>query len=319
MKFSTGMPGLDRYPPQRYASGSAGWEAAMTGEDFQRIARTAEELGFDEISVSEHFVLPTDLAAAMGGYWPHSTTAMAFIAGATSRIRVNSSILVLPLHHPVALAKAISTLDVMSGGRVTVTCGLGIAPGEFAAVGVPFGRRGAVADEYVAAMKELWSSPAPAFDGEFVQFSDVVFEPKPVQRPHPPLWFGGRSIAAFRRAAREGDGWAPAGMIMGKGPWLEDAAELPDLLAPVREARGADRPFDVHYPVLQPRIGEGHSLQAPAVIPTSAQEIVDEIGRLAEFGVTSTSVPVLAQVPDTLEGHLEGLHWVAEHVFPAFR
>jgi probable F420-dependent oxidoreductase len=319
MKFSTGMPGLDRYPPSRYPPGADSWQATMTGADFQRVARTAEELGFDDISVSEHLVLPPDLSAAMGGFWPHAMTAMAFMAGATSRIRVNSAILVLPLHHPVALAKAIATLDVMSGGRVTVTFGLGVAPAEFAALGVPFERRGKVADEAVAAMKELWTSDAPEFAGEFVQFSGVVFEPKPVQKPHPPLWFGGRSLAAFRRAAREGDGWAPAGMILGSGPWLEDPTELPGLIGPLREQRGPDRPFAVHYPVVQPRVGKDHAAQAPASVPDSAQAIVDEVGRLAELGVTSTSVPVLAEVPDTLEGHLEGLHWVAENVFPAFR
>ncbi len=318
MRFSTGLPGLDRYPPSRYPPGGDAWQAHLTTADFQRIARTADELGFDSISVSEHLVVPTSLAPTLGGHWPHAFTAMAFLAGATTRIRVDSAVIVLPYHHPVDLAKAVSTLDVLSGGRVTLTFGVGMAPGEFAALGVPFEYRGAVTDEYVAAMKELWTAESPVFAGEWVRFTDVVFEPKPVQRPHPPLWFGGRSLASLRRAAREGDGWAPAGGLFGKGPWLEEPEQLPQMLESVADLRDG-RPLDVSHPLVQPRIGPDHTGAPPASRPTSAQQIVDEVGRLAGLGVTHTSVPSLADAPDTLEGHLEGLHWVAEHVLPAFR
>src|SRR5580704_18799555 len=153
MKFSTGLPGVSRYPPSEFGPGNDNWQAHMKCEDFQRVASTADTLGFDAISVPEHLVLPVDLEPNMGAYWPHAFTAMAFIAGATSRIKVNAGVIVLPLHHPVALAKAVSTLDVLSSGRVMLTFGVGMAPAEFAALGVPFDRRGRVADEYVAAMK----------------------------------------------------------------------------------------------------------------------------------------------------------------------
>ena len=307
MRFSTGLPGLDRYPPSRYAGDTEPWQARLTTADFQRIARTADELGFDSISVSEHIVVPTSLTPNMGAHWPHAFTAMAFLAGATTRIRVNSAVIVLPYHHPVDFAKAVSTLDVLSGGRVTLTFGVGMAPGEFAALGVPFEHRGAVMDEYVAAMKCLWTSEAPVFAGEWVRFTDVVFEPKPVQQPHPPLWFGGRSLVSLRRAAREGDGWAPAGGLLGKGPWLEEPEQLPAMLESVAELRDG-RPLGVNYPLMQPRIGPNHTVQPPAFQPTSAQQIVDEVARLAGLGVTHTGVPSLADAPDTLDGHLEGLH-----------
>ena len=319
MRFSTGLPGLDRYPPSRYPPGGDAWQARLTTADFQRIARTADELGFDSISVSEHLVVPTALTANMGAHWPHAFTAMAFLAGATTRIRVNSRGDRAAVPPPGRdFAKAVSTLDVLSGGRVTLTFGVGMAPGEFAALGVPFEHRGAVMDEYVAAMKELWTAESPRFAGEWVRFDDVVFEPKPVQTPHPPLWFGGRSLVSLRRAAREGDGWAPAGGLLGKGPWLEEPEQLPGMLAAVAELRDG-RPLDVNYPLMQPRIGPNHTVQPASFQPTSAQQIVDECGRLAELGVTWTGVPSLADAPDTLEGHLEGLHWIAENVFPAFR
>jgi probable F420-dependent oxidoreductase len=322
VKFLTGLPGLDRYPPGSFPPGSHHWRANLTCEEFQRIARTADELGFDAMAIPEHLALPVDLEANMGAYWPHAFTAMAFLAGATSRIKVNSGVIVLPYHHPVALAKAVSTLDVLSSGRVMLTFGVGMAPAEFAAVGVPFERRGRVTDEYVAAMKALWTEERPEFDGEFVHIVDVVFEPKPVQRPHPPLWFGGRSMASLRRAARYGDGWAPAGGLLGNGPWFEDDRQLPGLLAQVAETRagaGNDGRFDISLPVVQPNIGPNHTVLPPTFVPHSAQQVVDEVGRLEELGVTWTSVPCVIPVDDSLEGHLESLHWIADEIFPAFR
>lgn len=322
MKFATHLPGLSRYPPSAFPPGTDHWQATMTCADFQRVARISDDLGFDAISVSEHLALPVDLAPNMGGYWPHAMTAMAFIAGATSRIKVTASVLVLPYHHPVPLAKAISTLDVLSGGRVIVSCGTGMAPGEFAAVGVPFEDRGAVTDEYIAAMKALWTEELPRFDGRWVRFADVVFEPKPVQRPHPPLWFGGRAMVSLRRAAREGDGWAPNGAMLGKGPWFSEPEELPALLAQVRDIRsaaGIDRPFDVSVPVVRASIGPGHTLTAPTFVPDSAQQIIDEVGRLADLGVTWTAAGRPNAQERSLDEYLDNLRWVAEEVMPACR
>ena len=131
---------------------------------------------------------------------------------------MNSGVIILPLHNPVRLAKAIATLDVLSGGRVMVTFGAGMAPGEFSALGVDFSRRGRMMDEYIQAMKVLWTADQPEFHGEFVDFADVVFEPKPAQRPHPPLFVGGRSVFALRRAARLADRWAPSGAQAAAAP-----------------------------------------------------------------------------------------------------
>lgn len=322
MKFATGMPGLMRYPPSRFPPGTDHWQAHLTCADFQRVARTADDLGFDAITVPEHLALPVDLVPNMGGYWPHAFTAMSFIAGATTRIKVSASVMILPYHHPVPLAKAVSTLDVMSGGRVILSFGTGMAPAEFAAVGVPYEKRGRVTDEYVAAMKALWTEERPEFAGEWVQFSDVVFEPKPVQRPHPPLWFGGRALVSLRRAARVGDGWAPSGGFLGKGPWFEEPEELPELLAEVHESRAAagnDRPFDISLPVVRPGIGPGHTHSPPKFVPESAEQLVDEIGRLGELGVTWTNAARPNATDDSLDEYLDNVHWVAEEVIAKCR
>jgi probable F420-dependent oxidoreductase len=160
----------------------------------------------------------------MGAHWPHALTAMSFLAGATSRVTVISAVVILPLHNPVVLAKEIATLDVLSGGRLIVAFGVGHAAEEFEALGVRFDQRGRMADEYLEAMSVLWTEDAPSYDGRYVRFADIRFEPKPLQKPHPPLWIGGNSPASLRRAARW-QGWFP---------WKVTAAELPARLAELR-------------------------------------------------------------------------------------
>jgi len=309
MKFSTSMPGVCHYPPITQE-----WEKSMGAEDFQRVARTADELGFDSIAVPEHIVLPSDLVPLMGAFWTHAMTVMSFIAGATSRITVDSCVIVLPYHHPVVMAKAVSTLDRLSGGRVRLSIGVGHAEHEFGVLGVPFHERGRMTDEYLDAMVELWTSDEPKFHGRYVEFEGIAFEPKPVQSPHPPIWVGGNSRAAVRRAARH-DGWFP---------WLITAEELPpwlDYLRSLPEFDARTRPFDVCLPVSTLAVDEEHrplnGTGGRVGAPTSTEAVIDAIGRLRDIGVTCTSVPM--RPARSLAEHLEGLHRVAEEVLPAFR
>ena len=309
MKFSTRLPGTSLYPPI-----TQDWERVMRAEDFQLVARTADELGFDSIAVPEHIVLPTEMVELMGSFWTHAMTVMAFIAGATTRIVVDSCVIVLPYHDPVVLAKAVSTLDLLSGGRVRLSIGVGHAEREFEALGVPFHERGPLTDEYLAAMVELWTSKEPAFHGRFLSFDGVAFDPKPVQEPHPPIWVGGNSRAAMRRAARH-DGWFP---------WLITADELPPCLDYIRslpEFAGRARPFDVCLPVTTLAVDEHHRPLNDAGgrvdAPVGRQAAIDAIGHLHDIGVTWTSVPMAPA--RSLAEYLEGLHRVAEEVLPAFR
>jgi probable F420-dependent oxidoreductase len=239
VKFWTSLPGLSRWPPASFSVPGANWQEHLAAADFQRIAAEADRLGFDSINVPEHVVLPRELAGHMGGRWPDALTVMAFIAGATTRIKVNSGVIILPLHNPVRLAKAVATLDVVSAGRVIVTFGAGMAPGEFSALGVDFRQRGRLMDEYILAMKALWTADEPEFHGNSVDFSDIVFEPKPLQRPHPPIFVGGRSVFALRRAARLADGWAPSGAQGGAGPWLPGRRTCPGFLPRLVAARAS--------------------------------------------------------------------------------
>ena len=323
MKFSTGFPGLMHYPTDQFPPGGGNWQEQLTAEDFQRIARAADDLGYDSINIPEHLVMPRELVAEMGAFWPDAFTVMTFLAGATTRIRVNSGVIVMPYHHPVAFAKAVSTLDLLSGGRVMLTLGAGMARGEFAALGVPFEKRGRVMDEYIDAMKVLWTEEEPEFHGEFVDFADVAFEPKPVQRPHPPLWIGGSSMAALRRAARVGDGWSPQGSQGGKGPWLNGVEDLPAFLAEARRVPGfAEREadFGISLGVVSARFGPNHEPLPGNDRPLdSVQDVVDRIGELRDAGVSWTTIPRPGPAPRSLAEHLEGLQWAVEEVMPAFR
>jgi len=190
-------------------------------ESLVRLAIEGEAMGYDYLTFSDHVVIPTDIQAR----YPYSETGefprggrggrheqlamMAYIAGKTARIRLVASVMVVPHRPAVLAAKMLATMDVLSGGRITVGIGAGWMQEEFEALGTPpFAERGAVTDEFLAAFRELWTNDDPRFEGRFVRFSDIVFAPKPVQKPLP-IWVGGESGPALRRVARFGDGWYP--------------------------------------------------------------------------------------------------------------
>jgi probable F420-dependent oxidoreductase len=195
-----------------------------TPDNLARIVAAGEAAGYDYATISDHVVIPHDIEARYPysdtGEFPgrsrgdrhEQLTALAFVAGKTSRLRLVTSVTVVP-HRPAVLqAKMLATIDVLSGGRLTFGVGAGWMREEFEALGVPpFAERGAVTDEYILACRELWTSENPRFSGKYVDFADVLFEPKPVQKPHPPIWVGGESGPALRRTARLGDGWYPIG------------------------------------------------------------------------------------------------------------
>ncbi len=189
-----------------------------------RIAQEGEALGYDYLTLTDHILLPN---LKVPGY-PYSEsgeffgdgpqnrhdqlTAAAFIAAKTARIRLVLAVMVVPYRPAVLAAKMLATVDVLSGGRLTVGIGAGWLEAEFDAVAVtPFAARGAVTDEYLRAFRTLWTEAAPRHHGDWVKFDGVLFEPKPVQKPHPPIWVGGESGPALRRAARLGDAWYPIG------------------------------------------------------------------------------------------------------------
>jgi len=194
----------------------------VTRDNLMNVAMTAERLGYGIIGVNDHLIVPvkTDVAYpyTADGVWPgaptgecfDAITTLAFLAGCTRRIKLLTSVAVVPHRPPVLTAKLLQTADVLSGGRIIAGVGAGWMPEEFAALGTPpFAERGAVTDEYIQAWKELWTQKRPKMNGKYVQFDNIVFEPKPVSKPHPPIWVGGEAAASLRRVATHGDGWYP--------------------------------------------------------------------------------------------------------------
>jgi probable F420-dependent oxidoreductase len=303
MKFSFAMPNTVRVKALTQP-----FELDVTGADQIVMAKRAEELGYDVIPIPEHFVVPNAHVELSGPHYFHSTVAQAFIAGATQRIRVMSSVTLLPLQHPVIMAKALSTADWMSNGRITVTFGVGWDAEEFKILGVPFRERGRMADEYLAAIVELWTSDSPEFDGKYVSFKDVTFEPKPVQKPHLPIWIGGDAEPMLKRAARYASGWFP---------WLTRPEDIPAKIDFIKSQRTYDgRPLEVLYGLGSSQVGEGHvDVDDPTQMPgMSAEKIIDQLGWFAELGVTMTGVPI-PPVKD-VNAYLDYAQWVIEDIKP---
>ena len=203
-----------------------------------RVARAAEAAGFESLWGGEHVVLP-DPQAPPSPMAPHEPIldpiiALTYCAAVTTRVRLGTGIIILPQRNPLVLAKELASLDRLSNGRLIFGIGVGYLEPEFRALGAPFERRGAVTDDYLAAMRAIWSQDRPAHRGPFVSFANVQAHPQPLQRPHPPLVVGGRTAAAFRRAVSQGQGWYGFAL---------DVAKTGEMLAGLREAaKRVERP-----------------------------------------------------------------------------
>ena len=224
-------------------------------ENLRTLAQRAESLGFDSVWVSDHIILPRKVDS----FYPYAADGVAtfrpdedyydplatlnFLAGCTQKIRLGTHVLILPYRNPVLTAKMLSTLDVLSGGRVILGAGVGWMEEEFQALGLDtYAQRGAVTDEYIQLFKELWTKDNPEFHGEHYQLSESGFQPKPVQNPPPPIWIGGHTNPAIRRAAKYGDGWMPIGL---RPPAILEPEELAEKIARLRRLTvRAGRPED---------------------------------------------------------------------------
>lgn len=196
--------------------------AAGTPDGLIALVRKAEEVGFTSIGLPDHIVFPRKSDARypynvdgkhpsnVTGYALEQLACLAWIAGQTSKLRLVTSVMVVPHRHPILAAKMLATIDVLSRGRLTVGVGVGWLEEEIEALGAArFRQRGAATDAFIRAFRELWTSGDPQGDARFVKLDGLMFEPKPVQKPHPPIWIGGEGKAARERAARLGDGWHP--------------------------------------------------------------------------------------------------------------
>lgn len=247
----------------------------------------ADELGFESVWLPEHLVLPVDMTGSPYAGEVHPPLPadapvvdafgyLSYLAGRTSRIRLGTHVYLLGLRHPFVAARAVQTLDLVSGGRAELGVGAGWLESEWRAAGLDPRTRGARLDEAIAVCKRLWTDDVVEHRGEFFDFEPVCFEPKPVQRPHPPILVGGDSEPALRRAARLGDGWV--GFTYTPESVAAPIARLHALRA---EAGRDDEPFEICC---------GGQVEA-----------ADDIARFADAGVTRLLVAPWARSKGALD------------------
>ncbi len=271
------------------------------GSSLAAIARRAEELGFESLWIPEHILLPVTSKSR----YPYSASgrlpappetplhdpmlALAYVAGITSKIRLATGIFVVPLRNPFATAKAVASLDVLSGGRFVFGVGIGWLEEEFDAVGMNFKDRALRTREYIALMKELWSKSEPAYRGRTIGIGGFKFEPKPVQKPHPPIVFGGHTEPSLKRAAQLGDGWYGI---------ADDMKEIRAVISRLRDherAQNRSAPLEI---TINPRLG--------------GQLTIEQAQEFASMGVARI---ILAGGPGTRDA-LAAMEHYHEHLFP---
>ena len=305
MTFSVPLFPYDRWPDVEAIAGAA---------------RHAESLGFQALAFPDHVVMPVRPGAdPVSARWYDNAVLAAYLAARTERIRFFYNALVFPYRPAIQLAKALATADVVSGGRLTVGVATGWLRGEFRTLGVPFRERGAITDEYLRALKVLWTEDSPEFEGRYVRFRDLAFEPKCVQQPHVPLWIAGQGRAPLRRAVEHGDGWTPMTgsleELARSGRWIRER-----LAERGRDPASLTFAFGLNFgePDATRERASAHASQGRARRDRPAREagpIVDRLEAYREIGFEHMTVGFGWRTP---ADYLRELDFFAAEVMPAF-
>ena len=274
-------------------------------ENLISVARRAEQLGYDSLWVLERLLWPLKphepYPASPDGSLPETYKSvldpletLAFVAAHTEKAQLGVSVIVLPYHTPIELARRIATLDVLSNGRAVLGCGVGWSHDEFEATGTPFERRGARSDEFLQAMIDLWTKDPVRFEGEFYSIPESMVGPKPVQKPYPPVYIAGFGQYAFERAVKFGHGWNPAGVPSFE--WLED------MIRQLREtaSRAARSDMEVVLRVFPVVFDQSRGGDRSPMMGTIG-EIKEDVHRLRDIGVTEIiyATPEMSFVPSS--------------------
>ena len=308
--------------------------ATVKAEELIQFAQRAEALGFYCLTVADHIIVPKNISVpypytvdgkypgtgyhletlATMGFLAGATKRIRFVAGRTRRLRLVTSVMILPYRNPIVTAKMLASLDVLSGGRVIVGAGVGWMKEEFDTIRTePFAERGKVTDEYIAAFRELWTSENPTFNGKYCRFSDILFLPKPVQKPTIPIWIGGHSKHAIRRAARLGDGWHPIGGVPTIPLEPEDTVTDMAMLRDYAEKAGRD-PKSIRV-ALKGSLFDREKQITPGKrrrFIGNAEEIASDISAYRSAGVDTMIFDV--RRPSIAET-MERMEWMAQEVF----
>jgi probable F420-dependent oxidoreductase len=297
-----------------------------TPANLGRVAERAEALGYDTVWLSDHIVIPTEVKSfypydpsgkmpfnPSEPYW-EPLTVIGYVAGRTSRLRLGTSVLILPYRNPIVTAKMLATLDVLSNGRVTLGAGVGWMEEEFKAIGLDtYARRGAYSDECIRIFRELWTKDNPSFQGEFHQFSNIRCEPRPVQPGGLPIWIGGHTPQAIRRVARLGDGWQP---LVQRPPADLPPAEMQEKIAQLRafaQQAGRDPRRITLAMGSSIQFTDGAATGPRSLFTGTSAQIVDTLRRYQELGIQNfrCDFPSLS-----IDGLLQAMERFATEVRP---
>lgn len=286
MRFGVQLPQYGRF---------AGPDALL------KMARAAEDLGWDSVWASDHVVIPRPHTDRFTATFYDIFATLAFVAAQTSRVRLGTSVLLLPYRHPVMLAKQVASLDALSKGRTII----GVAPGwmekEFEILGVPHRGRGKLHDETLRAMIKIWTSEDTAFAGEHYRFPGFEFAPRPVQKPHPPIWIGGNDRRALRRTIELGTGWHPITSLR-IGLTLEELTDRIRELRQLAHDHGRDM-GEITLSLRAPLAFEGGAgrLSDYLTFIGDSAEITRRLDRCAALGITEVLFDTFYSIPDRME------------------
>lgn len=273
-----------------------------------RVGARAEKLGFDSLWFGDHLAIPKDQADIFGNAYLDVFPLLGFIAGTTSRLRLGTNIVVIPYRNPIVTAKMIATLDQLSKGRIDFGVGIGHVASEFAALGLPFADRGRMTDEFLHAMRALWTSDCASFTGRWTSFTDLCPLTRPIQDPLP-LLIGGDGPRSMRRALEFGAGWAPGQGTMdelaAKIATLRALADQADTSCPRIVARWLIHP--VPPGAVRPPISHRGELRRPRLEPGEASAQLD---RMHELGVDE----IIVDIPPSASAYLDTMDYLASAV-----
>jgi probable F420-dependent oxidoreductase len=274
------------------------WEAGAGPPELAAVARACDANGFYSVSVCDHVAIPKERAPTMTTTWYDTVATLAWLAGCTGRVRLLSHVYVVAYRHPLQTAKAFATLDALSGGRAILGVGAGHVEGEFDALGVPFAERGRITDQAVVAIRAALSDE---WGG-----GEVGQRPRPVQPGGPPIWVGGSSGAALRRAARLGDGWLP------QGPPEGGMATAIATLRRLRTEAGRDGPFAIGGGV-DLYVGRAAFDVPRWTVTGDPDRIAEVVRKLVALGVNHVAVRIPSR---TCEEHIDQIATFGRDVAP---
>ena len=294
------------------------------GPGLRRFVQRAEQLGFESVLAGDHIILPTGGTnqypyTADGSFsrpaddpFLETMTLLGYLAACTEEIKLGSTVIILPYRNPVVQAKMFASLDVLTNGRMICGVGVGWLEKEFEVLGVPYAERGPMSDEFIQIFKILWTEPDPVFHGRFYHIEGIQFYPKPVQRPHIPIWVGGHTKRARRRTAKYGDGWHTTrqtpDFVAKNLPYLRQETERAGR-DPSSISVSLKR--SLHFTDLG--MGEGGTVRSGGALIATTQEVIDDVYYCRELGIHQLTYDFRV---DGLDESIRVMEHLADRVLP---